>query len=54
MVKAVEGGRLSINRVFGLRNLPILDEAVHHESIPQIWWSDSIPRFLMLTLIISK
>jgi hypothetical protein len=53
MVKAVERGRVSINRAFGLRNHPILDEVVDHESIPQIWWSDFIPHFLMLTLIIS-
>jgi len=29
--------------VFGLRNQTILDEVVHHEFIPQIWWNDSIP-----------
>ena len=31
------------NRVFGLRTQSILDEVVHHESITQIWWNDSIP-----------
>jgi hypothetical protein len=28
-------------RVFGLRNRS-LDEVVHHELIPQIWWDDFI------------
>jgi len=50
---SLEGARISINRVFSLRNHPILDEVVHHESIPQIWWSDFISHLLMLTLIIS-
>jgi hypothetical protein len=31
------------NEVFGLRNHSIQNEVVHHESIPQIWWDDSIP-----------
>jgi hypothetical protein len=29
--------------VFGLMNHFIQNEVVHHESIPQIWWDDSIP-----------
>jgi hypothetical protein len=33
-----------INMVFGLRNHSILDEVVHHELIPQIWWNGSMPR----------
>ena len=29
--------------VFGLMNHYIQNEVVHHGSIPQIWWDDSIP-----------
>jgi hypothetical protein len=29
--------------VFGLMNHSIQNEVVHHGSIPQIWWDDSIP-----------
>jgi hypothetical protein len=32
-----------INKVFGLKNHSIQNEVMHHESIPQIWWDDSIP-----------
>jgi hypothetical protein len=31
------------NDVFGLMNHSIQNEVVHHESISQIWWDDSIP-----------
>jgi hypothetical protein len=27
-----------------LRNYFILDEVVHHESSPQLWWNDFIPQ----------
>ena len=32
-----------IYEVFGLMNHSIQNEVVHHGSIPQIWWDDSIP-----------
>jgi hypothetical protein len=36
-------GFANINEVFGLMNHSIQNEVVHHGSIPQIWWDDSIP-----------
>jgi hypothetical protein len=33
----------NIYEVFGLMNHSIQNEVVHHGSIPQIWWDDSIP-----------
>jgi hypothetical protein len=35
--------RVFDNEVFGLMNQSIQNEVVHHGSIPQIWWDDSIP-----------
>jgi hypothetical protein len=34
---------LNIKEVFGLRNHSIQDDVVHHGSIAQILWDDSIP-----------
>jgi hypothetical protein len=33
----------TIYEVFDLMNHSIQNEVVHHESISQIWWDDSIP-----------
>jgi hypothetical protein len=32
-----------IYKVFGLMNHSIQNEVMHHGSIPQIWWDESIP-----------
>jgi hypothetical protein len=40
--------------VFGLMNHSIQNEVVHHGSIPQIWWNDSIPHISTKQLTIKN
>jgi hypothetical protein len=40
-----------IYEVFGLMNHSIQNEMVHYESIPQIWWNNSISRISTKQLI---
>jgi hypothetical protein len=42
---------LALYEMFGLMNHSIQNKVVHHESIPQIWWDDSIPHISTKQLI---
>jgi hypothetical protein len=37
-----------VNELFGLKNQYILDETVHHKSIPQIWYNKLISHILLI------
>jgi hypothetical protein len=37
--------------MFGLKNQSILDDILHHEYIPQIWWNELIHNHPMITTI---